>query len=115
MSPLNTIIISFVCGVAGALTFTVLHTQLYDRPIATVSVDQLISEHLESMATRNELDDAAADSITTEYASIIQDTIRAISDDRQVTLLVKPAVLTDAPDYTDVVRQALSQVGTRDQ
>ena len=115
MNYVYNIIISFVCGIAGAMAVTVMHSRLYDRPIATVSVNQLITEHLDSVASNGELDDAAINVMSANYASTIQDTIRSISTDQQVTLLVKPAVLTDAPDYTDVVRQALGQDDTHDQ
>jgi len=105
-------LVSFFFGLIGAMTFFIGHSYLYDRPIATVEIDTLISEHLSSVAGLESIDEATQERMVADYAQTIDTTIRAISDTQRVTLLVKPAVLTDAPDYTALVRDALQQVGS---
>lgn len=100
---MKNIIVSLICGLLGAMAFTVANNYLYARPIAVVKLDEIIATHLKEYGEK-ELSDDERKQVSESFARSLDQVIKHIGDEQRVTLLVAPAVVSDVPDYTEYVK-----------
>lgn len=104
---MKNIIVSLICGLLGAMIFTLINNHLYARPIAVVKLDEIIASHLREYGER-ELTEEQQRDVSEWFAKSLDQVIKRVADEHKVTLLVSPAVVSDVPDYTSYVK---SEVG----
>ncbi|EJG1004444.1 MULTISPECIES: TrbI F-type domain-containing protein [Vibrio] len=100
---MKNIIVSLICGLLGAMIFTVANNYWYSRPIAVVKLDEIIASHLKEYGDK-ELTDDERKLASESFAQSLDSVIKRIGEEQRVTLLVAPAVVTDVPDYTEFVK-----------
>lgn len=104
---MKTIIIGLVAGLVGGVMFSSLHSFIYPQPqLAVIDVDAVISEHLESVGSR-ELSDSQRDDLSQRAAEVLERAINTVEEKQGVILFVKPAVVSDLPDYTPFIRSVM--------
>lgn len=100
-------LISFISGLAGAILFTVLYNNMYNQTIGVVRMDELIGSHIEAQGV-NEMSTEQAEERAKHFGIALDASIKEVSEEYRVLLLVNPAVVTSAPDYTDIIKQRIS-------
>jgi type-F conjugative transfer system protein TrbI len=103
---MKNIILSLCCGLLGAMVFTVAQSYLYSRPIAVVRMDDIIASHLKTYGEK-ELSDAQRKALSEQFARSLDRVIQQVGEQQRVTLLVSPAVVSNAPDYTEFVKSEI--------
>lgn len=106
---MKNIIVSLICGLLGAMVFTVANTYLHSRPIAVVRMDDIIASHLNAYGEK-ELSESQRKALSEQFARSLDQVIRQVADQQRVTLLVSPAVVSDVPDYTGTVMAEVGRV-----
>ena len=104
---LATIVISALTGAAMAL----VAERWVDHPqptLATIDPTVLVAEQLRNLEPG--LDDVAIEQRGQAYARRLDLSIAAIAKERNVMILVKPAVISGVPDLTEVVRRRVNGV-----
>lgn len=110
---MKNIIVSVFSGLLGAMVFTLASNYLYARPIAVIKLDEIIGSHLSEYG-KKEMSNEDRQKVSETFAHSLNRAIQRISNKERVTLLAAAAVVSDAPDYTDIVkdeiRKALSEI-----
>ena len=104
---LATVVISALTGATIAL----MTERWMDHPqptLATIDPTVLVAEQLRNLEPG--LDDTAIEQRGQAYAQRLDSTITAIAKERNVMILVKPAVITGVPDLTEDVRRRLNGI-----
>ena len=107
---MKNIIISLICGLLGAMFFTLANNYLYSRPIAVVKLDAVIASHLNEYAEQDMTDEERQE-VSERFAKSLDSIIKRIGDEHRVTLMVAPAVVSDVPDYTEFVKAEIKKEG----
>lgn len=100
---MKNIIVSLVCGLFGAIAFTMFNNYLYARPIAVVNVNEIISSHLKEYGEKDFTDDERK-KVIQSFSYALDQVMMRVSNEQRVTLLVSPAVISDVPDYTEYIK-----------
>ena len=110
MEAVRTIIISFATGLVAAMLFVVLHNHLYqDKSIATVNIKSILADQL-SVAGEREWTEEEAQASAGRFSAALDKAINDISNEHHVLLLVSPAVVSGAPDYTDLIERRVQEI-----
>jgi flagellar hook-basal body complex protein FliE len=102
------LLIASLSGLLAAIFFLVLHGYFYDRPIGVVQIDAVIAQHVQSMSGQI-TEDSQRSAASTAFDQALSAAIKKVEETYRVTLLVKPAVLTEVPDYTQQVIELLNE------
>lgn len=103
------IIISLIAGLISAILFVSIHNYYYRAPsIGAVKVDSIIKNHL-SQYSAQELSEEETERITKLFGAAVTDVIRITSKEYNVILFVDPAVVTDIPDYTEIIQEEIDK------
>jgi len=106
IQTLTTVIISALTGATMAL---VTERWVDNQPtFASIDPTVLVAEQLRQLEPG--LDDAAIAQLGQKYAQRLDLSIAAIAKERNVTILVKPAVVTGVPDLTDELRRRINDL-----
>jgi len=96
----------FISGLMGAILFIVLYNNMYSQTIGVVRMDELVGSHIEiegiNIMAPEQIEDQAH-----RYGVALDTSIKEISEEYSVLLLVSPAVLSSGPDYTDIVKERI--------
>ena len=93
-----------ISALTGATTALVAERWVNTQPgLATIDPTVLVAEQLRHLEPG--LDDAAIERRGQEYARRLDLSIAAIAKERNVIILVKPAVINGVPDLTEEVRR----------
>lgn len=98
-----TLIVAALTG--GASGVIGQRLQLQPAPIAVIDPTVLVAEQIRSIEPG--MDDATLQARGQAYAKQLDKAIAEVANDYQVTLLVKPAVISHASDLTDEVRRRI--------
>ena len=100
---LAVIIATCVSSAATLMTTRLLEPQ---HRLATLDPGVLVTEHLQSLDPK--LDKAALEAKGRAFAKRLDTAVTQIAHQYGVILLVRPAVIIGAPDYTDEVRRRIN-------
>jgi hypothetical protein len=103
IQTLAIIVIAALTGSAATL-LTELFTDTRMK-LATVDPGVLVAEHLRGL--ERGLDENTIRLQSQTYARNLEQAVDAVAKEYKVTLLVKPGVITGAPDLTDEVRRRI--------
>ena len=106
---MKNIILSLICGLLGAMVFTVAQSYLHSRPIAVVRMDDIIASHLKTYGEKA-LTESQRKALSEQFAQSLDPVIQQVADQQRVTLLVSPAVVSNVPDYTDAVMDEVGRI-----
>lgn len=101
-------LLSFTSGLAGAIFFTLLYNYTYHQSIGVVRMDEIVGSHIEAQGI-NEMTTVQAEEKARRFSVALERTVKEVSDEYRVLLLVNPAVVSSAPDYTDIIKQRISK------
>lgn len=98
---------SLCAGMVGGLLVLSVD-RLIEPPqrLATVDLQQVLAEHIESVGLRNLGKEAAARDAAA-YGAALQTSLDELEREQHTLLLTAPAVLRGAPDLTDPLRQRI--------
>lgn len=102
---MKNIIVSILCGVAGAILFSVIHHQFYGMQYGVVRLDELLTEHIAAVGKANHSEEELKQ-LSHDY-SVALDTVMAEYAQKHVTLFVDQALVSEMPDYTNEIRNRL--------
>jgi len=105
---LKSVFISMICSLFIYFSLNAANNYFYERPIAVVDLENIITWHLKEYGNR-ELSEEERKAASEKFASSLDYAISDIQKNQRVTLLVKPAVVTDVPDYTDTVKAMITR------
>ena len=111
---MKNIIVSLVCGLVGAMVFTLINNHLYFRTVAVVKLDEIIARHLTEFGTK-ELSEDERKEISEIFSKSLDQVIKRIGEEEKVTLLVDPAVVSDVPDYTAYIEAEVKRMMNNEQ
>ncbi len=99
--------IALCAGILGGLLAVAAERWIEPPPrLATVDLQQILAEHIESVGLHNLGKDAAArDAVA--YGAALQASLDELEREQHALLLPAPAVLRGAPDLTDALRQRI--------
>ncbi|MBQ4839998.1 TrbI F-type domain-containing protein [Pseudoalteromonas luteoviolacea] len=106
---MKNVVVSLICGLLGAMVFTLANNHLYSRTVAVVKLDEIIAGHLTEFGEK-ELSDDERKEISEAFAKSLDQVIKRIGEEEKVTLLVAPAVVSDVPDYTAYVQAEVKRM-----
>jgi len=109
VSSMKNIVVSLICGLLGAMVFTLFNNYFYSRPIAVVKLDEVIAGHLQAYGEK-ELTDEERNAVSERFARSIDQIVNSIAKKERVTLLIAPAVISDVPDYTIYVKTEVERL-----
>lgn len=98
---------TFISGLAGAILFTVLYNNMYNETVGVIRMDELLGSHIEAQGI-DEMSTEQAEEKAKHFSAALDSSIKEVSEEYRVILLVSPAVVSSAPDYTDIVKQRIS-------
>ncbi|WP_018694120.1 TrbI F-type domain-containing protein [Algicola sagamiensis] len=101
-------LLPILCGFFGALIFVLLNNALYKKSLGVIRMNEIVVSHIEQKGTQDMQDHEAIDKAE-KFSSALESSIQEVSDEYQVVLLVDPAVVSSAADYTEVVRARLQE------
>lgn len=101
-------LISFISGLAGAILFTVLYNHMYHQSIGVVRMDEIVGSHIEAQGI-NDMSAEQAEEKARRFSTALEGSLKEVSEEYHVLLLVNPAVVSSAPDYTDIIKQRISK------
>lgn len=96
------IIAAFTGGASGVIGQRLQHQP---APVAVIDPTVLVAEQIRNIEPG--MDDATIQARGQAYAKQLDKAIAEVANDYRVTLLVKPAVISHAPDLTDEVRRRI--------
>jgi len=101
--------IALCAGIVGGLLVLSVD-RLIEPPqrLATVDLQQVLAEHIESVGRRN-LDKDQAAKEAAAYGAALQASLDELEREQHALLLPAPAVLRGAPDLTDALRQRIDR------
>ncbi len=105
---IKNVAISLLCGVLGAMIFTIAQNRLYHQTEGVVNVNAIISEHIKTYANKD-LSDKDREKLSEKFSSTLESVIDRVSQEERVVLFVKPAALTKLPDYTDYIKNEVDK------
>ena len=98
---------SLCAGVVGGLLVLSVERLIQPpQPLATVDLQQILAEHIESVGLR-QLDKDTAAKEAAAYGAAVQASLDELEREQHTLLLPAPAVLRGAPDLTDALRQRI--------
>ena len=71
-------IVSLICGLLGAMVFTVAQSYLYSRPIAVVRMDDIIASHLKTYGEK-ELTESQRKALSEQFAQSLDRVIQQVA------------------------------------
>lgn len=96
--------IALCAGMLGGLVTLAVDRWVEPPPrLATVDLQQILAEHIESVGLRH-LDQDAAAKEAAAYGGALQASLDELEREQRALLLPAPAVLRGAPDLTDALR-----------
>ena len=99
--------IALCAGMLGGLAAIAADHWIEPPPrLATVDLQQILAEHIESIGQRNLGKDAAAKDAAA-YGAALQASLDELEHQEHTLLLPAPAVLRGAPDLTDALRERI--------
>jgi type-F conjugative transfer system protein TrbI len=99
--------VALCAGLLGGLLAVAADRAIEPAPrLATVDLQQLLAEHIESVGRRG-LDRDAAVKEAAAYAAALQTSLDELGREQHAVLLPAPAVLRGAPDLTDALRERI--------
>lgn len=101
-------IFSFLSGLAGAIVFTLLYNSVYNQTIGVVRMDELLVSHIETNGIK-EMSTNEAEEMAEDFSVALDMSFKEVSEEYRVLLLVKPAVVAGAPDYTDIIKKRIKE------
>jgi type-F conjugative transfer system protein TrbI len=104
---MSTWLLSLCAGVVGGLLGLTAERLIAPPPLlATVDLQQILAEHIESVGRRG-LDKDAAAKDAAAYGAALQASLDELEREQHALLLPAPAVLRGAPDLTDALRERI--------
>ena len=98
---------SLCAGVVGGLLVLSADRLIEPPPrMATVDLQQILAEHIETVGLR-QLDKDTAAKEAAAYGAAVQASLDELERAQHTLLLPAPAVLRGAPDLTDALRQLI--------
>jgi|GEM_PF-3612257 len=105
------IFISIFFSVLSTMVFTILYNKFYHKSIATINLDEIISNHIVQIKDKT-LDDSQLIAVSEEFSKKLDFILHEIEKKDNVILLTSPAVIsTNVPSYNDSVLFYLNQIG----
>lgn len=93
-------------GLVGGLLALLAVRVVYPPPtFIALDLAALVGEQVNSLATRQDITDAAKAQLSTAFAWQLEAQAKAMAADYHAIVLVAPAVVTGAPDLTGELRQ----------
>lgn len=105
---IKNVLVSLLCGILGAMIFTIIQNHLYHKTDGVVNVNAIISEHIKEHANKD-MTDKEREILSEKFSSTLEAVIDRVSQEERVTLFVKPAALTKLPDYTDYIKNEVEK------
>lgn len=99
---INKIMFSMISGFIGAFIFFSLQSQFNKQEIAVIEMDRILKSHVEHYG-RDVIDQVLLDKQAEKFNVALTDTIKEVSSEFNVVLVVDPAIVTDVPDLTELV------------
>ncbi|MFK5948035.1 MAG: hypothetical protein QM500_04590 [Methylococcales bacterium] len=102
---LKTIVVSFVSGSLGAVLISAVNANMYTQTLGVVDIKGIVDKHVTEFRETKEGEDLAR---TTElFATSLNSSIFTIAKENSVILLNNRAVISDLPDYTNLVNKSI--------
>jgi hypothetical protein len=96
-----------IAALMGSLATLLMQSWLESpRTLATVDPGVLVAEHLHTIPPG--MDESALEARSRAYAKRLDEAVTQVARQYHVVLLVKPSVITGAPDLTDEVRRRVN-------
>lgn len=105
---IKSVVISLLCGVFGAMIFTIAQNRLYHQTEGVVNVNAIIAEHIKTYANKD-ISEKDKENLSAKFSSTLENVVDRVSREERVILFVKPAVLTKLPDYTDYIKNEVDK------
>jgi len=105
---MNTLATAIIAALLGSAT--TLLTERWIEPsqkLATIDPGVLVAEHLQTIDSG--MDESTIEARSQAYAKRLDAAVTHIAKKYHVVLLVKPTVITGAPDLTDEVRRRINE------
>lgn len=108
MTTSKIISLSFLSGVLGAILIVAMDFAGQAPPLrlGVVNIQDILERHVKKYAARN-LTKAQQQEAAANFSQSLEFEIRKLAKEENLHLLVAPAVLSDAPDYTGYIEQQL--------
>lgn len=102
------IAISVVSGAISSILFISIHSHFYRSSVGTIEINDILNSHLRKFGAKELSEEEKIKSIN-EFSAHLQQAIKNISERKNVTLLVRKAVVSGIPDYTEYVKGELKE------
>lgn len=104
----RTLLLAVIIAACVGSTTTILTTRYLASPtkLATLDPGVLISEHLQGLDPK--LDKANLEAQGRAFARRLDAAVAEVANQYHIVLLVRPAVITGAPDLTNEVRRRIN-------
>lgn len=106
LSDIKTVLIALFFGVLGSVVFLSINNYVNKKQIVTVDLNSILSAHVESFGMQD-LNDKEREFITAQFSGRLKEILTRISDEENLIVIVKPAVVSNVPDYTDIISRKL--------
>lgn len=109
INKINYLFLSIISGFIGAFIFNFAHSHFYGDDIAVIEMDRILKTHI---ATRKdkEYSEKKMNQMADKFKVALESTIEEVSSEFGVILVVGPAVVSDVPNFTDLI---ISRVNRR--
>lgn len=99
---------SSLSGLAGAIIFTVMYNFYYAQSLGVVRIDELLGTHISAQGMMQMSQEEQQNS-SENFARALDAAVKDVSEEYKVVLLVGPAVVSSTPDYTDIIKERISE------
>lgn len=99
---MKSILISIIAGLFGAITFNVIHNEIYGTKMGVVRLDELLAEHVTKIGKETHTEDELKE-LSVKYSNAL-DLVMGEYRQKRIVLFVDQAIVSEMPDYTDEIR-----------
>lgn len=103
-------IVSAFVGLLSSVLFSAVHNYVYDRQIGVVRLDEILIEQVSSVGSRGFKSEEEVIAQGELYAEALKQALKDVEAHEKVVLLVAPAVVSSAPDYTEIVKHRIREL-----
>jgi len=98
----KTIFTAALVGLIISIAFNTLNTYLHQQNIGTLHVDKIIQHHI-AVYGQKPLSPEQRVAVSKAFTRLLDKSIRIISEQNHVILMPHNAIISEVPDYTNMV------------